>query len=109
MKTEIKEKWLKALRSDDYQQTTGTLCDEKGYCCLGVLLDVVDKSQWRKTPLGTTSWGERQLSVDLDKKAMDEIGVTFEQQENLIEMNDNEYCSFREIANWIEENIMETP
>lgn len=33
-------KWVAALRSDEYQQTTGRLRDENGYCCLGVACDV---------------------------------------------------------------------
>ncbi len=28
--------WVQALRSGDYKQTTGSLHDEHGYCCLGV-------------------------------------------------------------------------
>ncbi|QGT54329.1 hypothetical protein b3_0085 [Synechococcus phage B3] len=40
MKQEIKEKWVAALRSGEYQQTTGNLRDEKGFCCLGVLTDL---------------------------------------------------------------------
>jgi hypothetical protein len=29
-------KWLKALRSGYYNQSTGYLCNDVGYCCLGV-------------------------------------------------------------------------
>lgn len=41
MKKRIKKKWLEALRSGDYKQTTGALRiktdDGFTYCCLGVL------------------------------------------------------------------------
>jgi len=40
MKPEVKERWIAALRSGDYQQTQGALVrtgDHGGYCCLGVL------------------------------------------------------------------------
>ena len=48
MPKKIKDKWLAALRSGDYEQTTDTLCrtsetsnevhpDHPGFCCLGVL------------------------------------------------------------------------
>lgn len=42
MKPEIKNKWLKALRSGDYKQTVGELHSSAsdGYCCLGVLCDI---------------------------------------------------------------------
>jgi hypothetical protein len=42
MSAEIKEKWLSALRSGEYQQGRKALCDGNGgYCCLGVLQMVV--------------------------------------------------------------------
>ncbi len=34
------QKWANALRSGKYKQTTGTLQDLKGYCCLGVACDI---------------------------------------------------------------------
>lgn len=52
MKQEIKEKWVKALRSDEYQQGAGGLhYTEIGpdgdtidrFCCLGVLCDLASK------------------------------------------------------------------
>lgn len=32
--------WIKALRSGEYEQTTGQLRDDKGFCCLGVACDL---------------------------------------------------------------------
>ncbi len=49
MKPEIKEKWIKALRSKEYKQGIGNLktsvdnCTE--YCCLGVLCDIAVKEK----------------------------------------------------------------
>ena len=44
MNQEIKAKWVAALRSGDYKQTTGELRsgdeDSHGYCCLGVLCEI---------------------------------------------------------------------
>lgn len=34
------EKWVEALESGEYEQTTGALQDNHGFCCLGVLCDV---------------------------------------------------------------------
>jgi len=45
MKKEIAELWITALKSDEYKQTRGTLKDEKGYCCLGVLCDLYLKEK----------------------------------------------------------------
>ena len=35
--------WVEALESGKYDQTTGTLHDSAGFCCLGVLCDVARK------------------------------------------------------------------
>jgi hypothetical protein len=40
MKADIKTKWVAALLSNKYEQTTGALRDGTGYCCLGVLCDL---------------------------------------------------------------------
>ncbi len=49
MKKEIKEQWIKALRSGEYRQARGKLCKvngkgNKSFCCLGVLTDLAIKS-----------------------------------------------------------------
>lgn len=40
MKPEIKEKWLTALRSDEYKQARNQLKVGDSFCCLGVLCDI---------------------------------------------------------------------
>ncbi len=46
------EKWIKALRSGDFQQCRGALKTNKGYCCLGVLCELYlndhPKAFWKK-------------------------------------------------------------
>lgn len=44
MPAELKTRWLEALRSGSYKQATSRLYNvvEDGYCCLGVLMSVVD-------------------------------------------------------------------
>jgi len=39
----VKEKWITALRSGEYKQTSGRLREGDCYCCLGVLTDLYDK------------------------------------------------------------------
>lgn len=46
MKPELKENWIKALRSGKYTQTSNHLRVNDGYCCLGVLCDVLDPKKW---------------------------------------------------------------
>jgi len=43
MNSEIKEKWVTALRSGKYQQGTDFLRANDQYCCLGVLCDLYAK------------------------------------------------------------------
>ena len=46
MNKRIKNKWVKALRSGEYDQTDGTLAEvnldtgKESFCCLGVLCDI---------------------------------------------------------------------
>lgn len=44
MKSEIKAKWVAALRSGDYSQTRRNLRNTEGFCVLGVLCDVYRKT-----------------------------------------------------------------
>jgi hypothetical protein len=41
MKKEIAERWVKALRSGEYKQGKEQLKSKDGFCCLGVLCDIV--------------------------------------------------------------------
>lgn len=43
MNSQVKEKWVAALRSGDYQQGTNSLRSNQGFCCLGVLCDLYAK------------------------------------------------------------------
>lgn len=43
MNQRIKSLWVSALRSGEYSQTRSHLADEFGYCCLGVLCEVLIK------------------------------------------------------------------
>lgn len=40
MNKDIKDKWVSALRSGLLQQTTESLKDTEGFCCLGVLCEI---------------------------------------------------------------------
>lgn len=51
MDKKVKEVWIEALLSDEYDQGPGNLCKEfpdgtTNWCCLGVLLDVADDEDW---------------------------------------------------------------
>jgi len=63
MNQEIKELWIKALRSGKYKQTTGKLKSiESAYCCLGVLCDIYIE----KTGIGKWKENTHHNSFDFD-------------------------------------------
>lgn len=43
MNSDVKSKWVAALRSGEYNQTRHFLRDKQGYCCLGVLCAIHSK------------------------------------------------------------------
>lgn len=48
----LTQKWIAALRSGKYAQTTGCLKNDEGFCCLGVAADVMAPKAWLKTKNG---------------------------------------------------------
>lgn len=45
MNSQVKEKWIAALRSGEYEQDDGKLRTYNGFCCLGVLCDLYSKEK----------------------------------------------------------------
>lgn len=91
MNGELKAKWLEALRSGRYKQGQGRLRDESNqFCCLGVLCDVGVPGQW-----------DYSFFCGLD------FGISRGYSDMIIMMNDTYRLSFKEMADWIEENIKE--
>ncbi len=91
MKKVVKKKWVKALRSGDYDQGKHFLRHGGRYCCLGVLCDV----QSKKALSGLKSLGTSQLPPRWA------AGLTKEQMSELAKLNDTGK-SFDKIADHIE-------
>lgn len=112
---DFKEKWLTALESGQYQQTTGVLHDGQSYCCLGVACAVLgatfvdrlvgepdDEFAHNYRPmLNDTDLGDDQA---LGYEGLTATGLTQAEQEVLYNMNDGG-SSFVEIAAYIRENL----
>jgi hypothetical protein len=98
MKATWKRKWLKALRSGKYEQAKGSLKKDGGYCCLGVLRDVINpNSRAGDEYLCKT----HSLLVGLPHEgSSNEVGTQYD----LAAMNDAGK-SFKEIANYIEKRL----
>jgi hypothetical protein len=94
--TEIKAKWVAALRSGEYKQIKGNLKTSSGYCCLGVLCEIDD-----------IEFVESNVSGDGPNASVYTYLNMFvgpKNSDTCIKMNDNGK-SFNEIADWIEANL----
>lgn len=105
MLNENAKKWVAALRSGEYQQTTGRLRKDGGYCCMGVLCDVYAKEglgQWGDTftdsfcvaPADVYMWaglrgGEGAFGQDREYNCLtcqnDQLGKSFSEIADIIE------------------------
>lgn len=112
MKKSIATKWVKALRSGKYKKTTHILKDNNGYCCLGVLCEVVGKS-FKKTGPNiyvvegcTTILPETVCSISGMKTKTGHFptGTVYNKAESLVAINDHKAKSFRMVANAIEKH-----
>lgn len=103
---EFTKKWLKALRSGEFEQSQSSLCHEEKYCCLGVAAKIygVDMGAY-----GLYGYLEPHMSDALPKEFFEinktEYSDDYLLQDSLIKLNDSEELSFPEIADWIEKNI----
>jgi hypothetical protein len=122
MKPHIKKKWVSALRSGDFTQTTGTLRDvdaegNKSYCCLGVLCEIhrksTKKSGWNENdeycrqvdllPIEVMSWAGLVADGDIIN---DEVSVEYKGRWRLLtSLNDDDQLSFKQIATVIDRQL----
>ena len=119
MDREVRDVWLKDLRSGEYTQTHKSYLgiedkatDTKVYCCLGVLVDNAAKD-YAARHWEVPNWDETQAnrilyddsnSAYLQRETLKKIGLSDEDQSTLAGMNDGG-TSFDEIAIWIETNL----
>ena len=108
---EFKAKWLEMLRSGEYEQTTNSLFNGIGYCCLGIAClafggkfeEDVYREQWphsEEIQDMKLSGGSEYLSWQFSQK----IGLSQTEENKLVCMNDDG-SSFSDIADYIEKNL----
>ena len=106
MRPSVKTRWLRALRSDKYEQATNALQDgEGGYCCLGVLCDIVDPKGWNDDLVWTHKPKQESGEVQLPGSFRKHLEISEREQSTLMTMNDEDEYTFEEIADWIEDNL----
>jgi len=100
MDANLKKAWVEALRSGEYKQGNGQLLDRQGrYCCLGVLAKVAG---WKIGADGISIYGEGSHD-DGYNVFYRTVGGPY--VSTLWWWNDSGTKSFKEIADYIEENI----
>jgi hypothetical protein len=109
MNQEIKQRWIKALRSGEYKQGYGNLYHCGKFCCLGVLTDLYIKEhglQWERDSADLWSFegngGTLHESVQRWAGIPNELPVI--RGKSAVVCNDNYKFSFDEIANLIEKD-----
>jgi len=107
------ERWLQALESGKYKQSTGALRDAYGFCCLGVACHLSKKAtrKWNSNPnlyVYYTSTGSN--DGFLPREVQKEIGLISEKGKSttneldaLIHLNDRG-ASFKHIAATLQEH-----
>ena len=105
MNKAIKKKWLKALRSGEYEQGRGRLCDTSGevhkFCCLGVLINEVEGFGVIGRDYAVQELGYGGMPTAAFRSR---VRLSNDAQWRLVSMNDRGK-SFTEIADWIEANL----
>jgi len=109
MDAALKAKWTEALDSGKYPQTIGLLhrttqpqVQAPGYCCLGVLCEVAGLKQ---NPFGHFKMVDGWASDEPSSEQLAEWGMTIDEANDLIEMNDGDNLPFPEISEWIKDNL----
>ena len=105
----FRTKWIKALRSEKHEQGVGYLCQSDyhgrySYCPLGLACKILGtkNNEMELHARIKDSWF---IEKDLPSKLRDReefAGI-------VMKMNDDELCTFKEIANWIEKATYPSP
>lgn len=106
---QVMKLWIKSLRSGKYKQTRNLLKGESGgFCCLGVLCDLAAKDggqQWKRNKFNAWEYGNKYIG-NAPKELTRYLGISNVEVMDLIEMNDCQNRSFKQIADHIEQELL---
>jgi hypothetical protein len=120
MDENLKKIWTTALRSGEYKQAVGVLTrlnyesgEVVGHCCIGVLVEELKKLLPGQIQSDSTSsrrnttyyFKDEVMGCGLPDSLLEEVGLTYNQQEHLIGLNDHDLFDFIRIADWIDDNV----
>lgn len=106
------KKWIEALRSGKYKQGQDFLRTEEGFCCLGVLCDVLDSKKWAEDSSRDVATGKAWWIWNGDSIAMitphtyEKVGIDCADSYDLAQLNDDG-LSFDSIAQYIERTFLD--
>ena len=108
MKTEIKTKWVDALRSGEYTKNRLLMKfkykdQEMKYSALGVLAELMWSEKFADDGYGIFYIGEHPCTIPPELAETISLGKFL--QTTIANMNDIDKMSFEAIADWIEENL----
>jgi hypothetical protein len=104
---EIKDKWVDALKSGQYNQCRRRLRIGNTFCCLGVLCDILDKEDWHMIAdldEDNIIFDYRGGKFTLPPEITKQVDLDPEIAGDLGKMNDLGY-SFEEIAQFIDTKL----
>jgi hypothetical protein len=113
MNPQIKQKWVSALRSGEYQQTQRLLHYENGFCCLGVLCDLYLKEnqlEWEPSTHSNNVYVFQNNGADLPFSVIEWSGIegcnppVNDGESTLAGLNDSG-STFEQIADVIEKQL----
>lgn len=103
MDPKLKAEWVEALRSGEYKQGSGALLSQDGgYCCLGVLAEILGELRPNGFHIHGNSCYLATFEVGASPKYfhLDEL-----EQKTLAAMNDERQMDFNAIALYIEAHL----
>lgn len=98
MNPEIKQRWVKALRSGKYTQGRTVMVDsirgKDKFCCLGVLCDIQEPNR--------VMWGPNTDNGNAVPPSSLKAGLSTDDTHLMMEANDTHKWTFEDIATYIE-------
>jgi hypothetical protein len=101
MDQKLKSKWVAALLSGDYKQTSNKLREGNGsggYCCIGVLCDISKLGEWGGHD--TYNYQDSRSMTGVPLAMMPRVGITQDVEDKLTRYNDSGK-TFKWIAGYI--------
>lgn len=99
----FKKKWVSALKSGKFEKRMGKLKGNGRHCCLGVACELLPGFKWGQSYKDSHPTKTDDVSLNYIIRKL--IGLSIAEEAVLINMNDEQRKSFKEIADHISKNL----